>query len=73
MALITPNFRDLGFFPEIPMSKCEPYANQAKELTAAASVTVKMVRTMSNKNCFQTGGGNNQNGVRQLIIDFLSL
>jgi len=37
VALITPNFRELGFFPENPLSKCEPYANQGKESTAAAS------------------------------------
>jgi hypothetical protein len=38
MALITPNLRNLtwGFFPENSMSKSEPYANQAKESTAAA-------------------------------------
>ena len=37
------------------MSKCEPYANQAKELTAAASVAVKIVRTISNKTAFRRG------------------
>ena len=37
MALITPNFRDLGFFPDNPMSKSEPHANQGKESTATAS------------------------------------
>jgi hypothetical protein len=36
MALITPNFRDLGVFPENSMSKSEPYANPAKESTAAS-------------------------------------
>jgi len=49
MVLITPNFLKLGFFPENPMSKCEHYANQAKESTDAASVAVKMVSTMSKK------------------------
>jgi len=36
MALITPNIRELEFFPDNPMSKSEPYANQGKESTAAA-------------------------------------
>jgi len=49
MALITPNFLKLGFFPENPLSKCEPYANQGKESTAGASFAVKMVSTMSKK------------------------
>jgi len=55
MALITPNFRELGFFPEISMSKSEPYANQGKESTAAASVAVKMASTMSKKTDFRRG------------------
>jgi len=55
MALITPNFRELGFFPENPLSKSEPYANQRKESTVAASVAVKMVRTMSKKTDFRRG------------------
>jgi hypothetical protein len=48
MALITPNFRKLGFFPENPMPKYELYANQQKGSTAAARVAVKMVSKMSN-------------------------
>ena len=72
MVLITPNFRELGFFPDNPVSKCEPYANQGKESAAGASVAVKMVSTMSKK-LISDGGGNNRNGVRHLIIDFLSL
>jgi hypothetical protein len=35
MALDHPNFRELGFFPDNPLSKSEPYANQGKESTAA--------------------------------------
>ena len=35
-SLDPPNFRESGFFPDNPMSKCEPYANQGKESTAAA-------------------------------------
>ena len=54
------------------MSQCEPHANQAKESTAAASVAVKMVSTMSKK-LMSDGSGNNHNGVRHLIIDFWSL
>ena len=53
------------------MSKCEPYANQAKELTAAASVAVKMVRTMSNKTNFRWGVVRTRTAIiRHLIIDF---
>jgi hypothetical protein len=36
MALITPNFRELGFFPKNSLSKSESHANQGKESTATA-------------------------------------
>ena len=56
------------------MSKCEPYVNQAKELTAAASVAVKMVRMMSKKTDVRRGAVMTRMVIiRHLIIDFLSL
>jgi hypothetical protein len=55
MALDHPNFRELGFFPDNPMSKSEPYANQAKASKAAPTVAVKMVSTMGKKTDFRGG------------------
>jgi hypothetical protein len=37
------------------MSKSEPYANQGIESTAAASVAVKMVTTLSKRTDFRRG------------------
>jgi hypothetical protein len=39
--LITPNFYQFGVFPKNPMSKSDPYANQLKKMSAAASVAMK--------------------------------
>jgi hypothetical protein len=71
MALIIPNFRQLGFFPENRMSNCEPSANQGKESTAAASVVAKMVSTMSKRTDFRRASARHLGGPFDFAQDML--
>jgi hypothetical protein len=47
MVLIAPKFHGLEVFPENQTSKCEAYANQAKIMSAAACVALKMASRIS--------------------------